>query len=56
MQEKIVELINFIADVLDGCNADTDIMKGLDANTMERLIMCCIPFHRISSTKVLIGT
>ena len=49
-------MINFIADLLDGCDANTDVMKGLDANTMERLIMCVIPIHRISTTRVLIGT
>ena len=49
-------MINYYGDILEGRDVDSDVLKGLDASSMERLLMGCIPIHRISSTRVLIGT
>ena len=56
LQEKIIEMINFLSDILEGQDQDSDVLKGLDANTMERVIMGLIPIFRVSSTKYLIGS
>lgn len=55
IQERLVHFVDFYSQIIKNKNSN-NVLKGLDGNSMENIIMGLIPFHRISSTKVLLGS